>query len=220
MNDDKLFIDSIDLNDYDTIQLQAEKIKVADLLQAYQEIADPRAYHKLAYRYRFDNIMDSLAVYYEMIADLAHKTSELVQSFNQVTLPPYIQARVNAIMAEQERKDPNMSEAKKAIIFDALFAEGGEFDGLFIYNENDEAQIDESWLNHYIARSEEKGMPIQLKVEFTDDMLKDIDVIQQQKLSAVEKEAKISALFSEGGKYNDALQLAYEKEVESYKQGK
>jgi len=220
MDDNKLFIDSVDLNDYEAIQLQAEKIKVAELFQAYEEIVCPRIFHKLAYRYKLDDIMDTLAVYYELLADLAHKTAELSQDLGQINLPPYIQARIDAIMAEQEQNDPNMSEAKRSVIFDSLFAPGGEFDGLFVYNSNNEPIIDETWLENYIAQSEKSGMPIQIKVEFTDDMLKDIEDIKQQNLSSSEKEERISALFSENGKYNNAVQLAYEQELEQYNQNK
>lgn len=219
MDDKKLFIDSIDINNYDTIQLQAEKIKVADLLQAFEELEQPHIYHKLAYRYKLDEIMDDLAVYYEIVADLAYKVAELSKAFDQITLPPYIQARINAIMEEQEQLNPNLSEAQKGEIFDALFADGGEFDGLFVYDENGKnPEINNEWLEQYIEESENKGMPIKIQVEFTEEMLKDIEAIRQQGLSPVEQERQISALFSIGGKYNNALQTAYEEELENYNQ--
>ena len=216
MTNNKLFIDSINLNNYEIIQLQAEKIKVADLLQAYEDIEAPSIYHKLAYRYRLDEIMDTLAVYYEIVADLAHKTSELSQSFNQVNLPPYIQIRINAIMSEQEEKDPNMSETKRGVIFDALFALGGEFDGLFISNDKSEFAIDNDWLENYITKSEQDGRPVQIKIEFTEDILKDIESIEEDDISNAEKEERIALLFSKDGKHNNALQMAYEKELEQY----
>ena len=213
MTENKLFIDSLDLEDYETIQLQAEKIKVADLLQEYEEIESPQAYHKLAYRYKLDEIIDTLADYYEIVAAIAQKTADLAQSFNRTSLPPYIQARLTAIMTEQEKIDPNMSEIKRGVIFDALFAPGGEFDGL--YKENS-LEIDNDWLANYAEKCEQEKKPIEIKIEFTNEMLEDIGLIEKEDISNEEKDTKIRSLFAEGGKYEDALQAAYEKEVELY----
>jgi hypothetical protein len=130
---------------------------------------------------------------------------------------PYIQARINAIMAEQERLNPDMSSELRTVIFDALFAPGGEFDGLYFYNKQGKLMMDEGWLLGYMTECQEQGLPITINADFTPEMQEDMLAIRQLDISREEKDARILALFSDGGKYEGFLDKTFDEQIAQYR---
>lgn len=215
-HDDNFSVDSVNIDDFDALHIQAEKIKAADLFQAFEEINDSRMYHKLAYRYQLDNMIDLMAVYYELVSDLTKKTVAFAKRLQFQILPPFIEARINAIMANELEIDPNMPMEKRTRILDALFEPGSEFDGLFLHDETGKPYVDEKWLQEYIEKSEAADMPIRINIQVTEEMAKDMDEIDKMSISAEEKEQKLAELFDDGGKYDGALEASYNSQLESF----
>jgi len=214
---DKPLIDEIDIECFDILHLQAEKIKIAEVFQAFAEIKEPTFCQKVAFQYRLNDACNLFAHYYDIIADLLQHVSLLSEKFQTEILPPFIQNRIDAIMAEMEKNNPELSTEERGVVIGALFAPGGEFDGLYVVNDENQPIVNELWLAKYMNHCEAEGYPFRIKAEFTDEMMVDMDEIYEtDTLSAEEKQRQIQKLFDPNGKYAGFLEKAYDKQVEKY----
>lgn len=188
------------------LRLQHMKVKVADLLQEYQEVKARKIYHKIAYRYEIDSIIDKVGNYFNETADLGEEAMRFIQSKgldNMPAMPPIIADRVAEIVSAFSADNPGMTGADRMALMACLFAEGGEFDGLY----KEDGSVDEDWLKDYLADPDH--LPeYHGSIPLTDEMVADMKAIDQMtELSLEEKEELFSSYFHEGGKYDGYIQL-------------
>ena len=213
----KPLIDEIEIECFDVLHLQAEKIKIAEFFQAFEEIKEPTFFQKVAFQYRLNDSCNLFAHYYDIVADLIQHVSLLSEKFDTEILPPFIQCRIDAIMAELEQNNPELSAEEQGVVIGALFAPGGEFDGLYVLNKDGKPIVNEIWLAKYMNYCEEQGYPFRIKGNFTEEMIEDMEnIYATEELSSEQKQEQIEKLFAPDGKYSGFLEKAYNSQVEEY----
>ena len=185
--------------------VQGMKVKVADLLKEYHEIKVRRIYHKIAYRYEIDAIIDKVANYFDEAARIGEEALSFIQSNGMASLdnlPPVIIDRISEIIAAFSEDNPNMSATDNTALIGALFAEGGEFDGLI----NDDKTVNREWLDKYLSDPNhlpDKHGNVHLTQEMEDDLA---EIESRSGLTQDQKDDIFSELFHEGGKYEGYIQ--------------
>jgi hypothetical protein len=187
------------------LHVQAMKVKVADLLREFQEIRERRIYHKIAYRYEIDSIIDKVANYFDEAAKIGDEAMTFIQQrglANMADFPPIIKNRIAEIVAAFAEDNPSMTAADRTALIGALFMDGGEFDGLI----NEDQTINQEWLDKYLA--DPNNLPEYYNdVPLTEEMMRDMDAVYSRTdISQEEKENLFSSYFHPGGKYDGYIQ--------------
>jgi hypothetical protein len=186
-----------------TYFLQGEKRKFATTVEKFEEIKAPTLYHRLAFRYELDTIINRATATFDQVVEIHKNILDSIkdQNLSADPLPPIVSDRIDEILKTYMEESPNLTEAEKHRIIGGMFMEGGEFEGLFDEN----GVVDQKWLETYLSNP--NNQPSRVSIPFTEEMAADALVIMNRDdLTDDQKDDLISAFFAPGGKYDGYIQ--------------
>jgi hypothetical protein len=171
------------------------------IVEEYDAIKHPTAYHRLAYRYELDGHINRLTRMFGTIEEVYTEFYDLMDKKLNLNMPPIIHDKMVELTRAWEEKHPKASVEERQGFQYSLFEEKGEFHGLF----HKDGTIDEEWLDNYLSNP--NNQPKRVSIPFTDEMEEDaIAIMEREDLSDDEKDRMVSAMFALGGKYEGYIQ--------------